>query len=89
MTFVMFGFAFLTATFFSGHFSYTFFIPVFFFFSCFHTATNRVAPSPPLDIWDKPDNNTSVCSDKGLAFEISNLQSLLRSGKTRQHLHDV
>ena len=32
MIFVMFGFAFLTTTFFSGHFSYTFFIPVFFFF---------------------------------------------------------
>lgn len=31
MIFVMFGFAFLTTTFFSGHFSYTFFIPVFFF----------------------------------------------------------
>ena len=36
MIFVMFGFAFLTTTFFSGHFSYTFFIPVCFFF--FHVS---------------------------------------------------
>ena len=66
--FVTFGFAFLTATFFSGYFSCDFFILVIL---CFHTATNRVAPSSPLYIWDKPDNNTSICSDKGLAFEIS------------------
>ena len=84
--FVTFGFAFLTATFFSGYLSGAFFIPVIL---CFHAATNRVAPSSPLYIWDKPDNNTSICSDKALAFEIWNLQSLLRSGKTRQNLHLV
>ena len=81
-----FGFAFLTATFFSGYFSCAFFIPVIL---CLHAATNRVAHSPPLYIWDKPDTNASVCSDKGLAFEISNLQSLLRSCKTHQNLHVV
>lgn len=44
-----------------------------FFFLCLHAVTKRVAPSPPLDIYQKPNNNTTICSDKGLVFEISNL----------------
>ena len=71
MIFVTFGFAFLTATFFSEHFSW---LSLFLFlFLRLHAATKRVVPSPPLDIYQKLDNNTTICSDRGLAFEISNL----------------
>ena len=62
MIFVTFGFAFLTATFFSEHFSW---LSLFLFlFLRFHAATKRVLPSPPLDIYQKLDNNTTICSDK-------------------------
>ena len=49
-------------------------LSLFLFFSlCLYAVTKRVAPSPPFDIYQKLDNNTTICSDKGLAFEISNL----------------
>ena len=44
-----------------------------FFFLCLHAITKRFAASHPLYIYQKLDNNTTICSDKGLAFEISNL----------------
>lgn len=85
MIFMTFRFAFLTATFFRGYFSFAFFITVFFL--CFY-----VSILPPTGLLlvhhsiyiNQKTVNTSICSDKGLAFETSNLQSL-----TRQHLHVV
>ena len=58
-----------------------------FFFLCFY-----VSILPPTGLLlvhhsiyiNQKTVNTSICSDKGLAFETSNLQSL-----TRQHLHVV
>ena len=84
MIFMTFRFAFLTATFFRGYFSFAFFITVFF---CFY-----VSILPPTGLLlvhhsiyiNQKTVNTSICSDKGLAFETSNLQSL-----ARQHLHVV
>ena len=72
MIFVTFGFAFLTATFSSVNIFPTPSLFLFFFL-CLHAVTNRVAPSASLDIYQKLDNNTTICSDRGLAFEISNL----------------
>ena len=72
MIFVTFGFAFLTATFSSVNIFPTPSLFLFFFL-CLHAVTKRVAPSASLDIYQKLDNNTTICSDRGLAFEISNL----------------